>query len=442
MSQGGVTVNTMQQLHKHASDARTEDECRRIEEALHRLQGQAASLDGDELRRLAKSVGRMEARVASLKLSIARRITRAEGQAEAAAALRDGMRMTQREAKQVTGAARKLEEMPNTRAKLESGEITFHHALSLAEAARECGARTVDRDAGLLQGAADEDPDKFRRQTKQWADDHSPDRGEAELLRQRARRRAHAFWDPEAGMGIVRAELDRIRFSQVRQALDLRAESLRRADSGGENHPDDIRTGDQRRADALFELLTGRDADTLAVREEATGKAVTQLIITAEIGNVDGTDPAGKCEILGAGPAPPDILRHLSPDVRLRGAIFDRKGLPLWLGRSQRLGNAAQRLAAALRDRGCVLCEAPVHLTELHHIREWHNGGGTDIDNLVSLCGPHHRHLQDHDLQLVKIGNKWQTRPRTGHPAPPRPPPAHPPTRKIPAGIAGRRGID
>ena len=57
--------------------------------------------------------------------------------------------------------------------------------------------------------------------------------------------------------------MDRIRFGQVRQALDKHTDLLRRDDYGGEVHPDDIRTGDQRRADALVELLTGRRAHPL-----------------------------------------------------------------------------------------------------------------------------------------------------------------------------------
>ena len=76
----------------------------------------------------------------------------------------------------------------------------------------------------------------------------------------------------------------------------------------------------------------------------------------------------------------------------------------LWLGRNQRLGNRAQRLAAAVRDRGCVRCDAPAHQTELHHVRDWYDGGPTDIDNLVSLCGPHHRELGEHNRELVKTG--------------------------------------
>ena len=48
------------------------------------------------------------------------------------------------------------------------------------------------------------------------------------------------------------------------------------------------------------------------------------------------------------------------------------------------------------------------HQTDMHHLLDWSDGGPTDIDNLVSVCGSHHRELQEHNL---KIGNSWLTRP-------------------------------
>ena len=384
----------------------------------------AGAASREEMEELAGAVKRIKARLSSVETAIALRLSRAEGKREAAEVLQEQMGMTGHQAKSLAQVSEGLAEMPNTRAKLEAGEITFDHATSLTNAARQCGAQQVDEDKGLLAEAAQASPDDFRRRSRQWTADNSRDRGEEELRRQRARRRAFMFWDAAKDMGVLHAELDRIAYGQVRQALDLGADRLRRADSGGEVHPDEVRSNDQRRADALFELLTGRDAGTLQPlpgTESRSGGPVTQLVVVADIGDIDGFRPQGRCEVLGTGPVPPSILGDLSPDTSLSGIIFGGRGRVLWLGRGQRLGNAAQRLAAAVRDGGCVRCDIPAHQTELHHLRDWYDGGPTDIDNLVSLCGPHHRQLQDRNLELVKIGKTWKTRPRPG-PSPPPPP--------------------
>ena len=425
-------VNTMQ--HNPSAPAATlEETCGRFETAIAaavaELRRQVGpDLSRSELGQVAEAVRRAEAQVSSLKCDLAGRLSRADG--DAGEVLRDQLGVTNHEAKSLSRVARRLEEMPNTRAKLETGEITLQNATALAAAAKECGARQVDQNKGLLAEAAASNPDDFRKRSRRWANTHSPDRGEELLRRQRRRRTANLFWSKELDMGVLHAELDSITFGLVRQALDKRTDLLRREDSGGDVHPDEVRTNQQRRADALAELLTGRRAHTLEPLPDAggeSGKNVTQLVVVAEI---NGSRPDGSCEILGAGPVPPSVLDNLSADASVCGIIFGGRGRVLWLGRNQRLGNGAQRLAAAVRDKGCVRCDAPVHQTELHHLRDWNDGGPTDIDNLVSLCGPHHRELQEHNLQLVKTGNKWQTRPRPGPPPPPRPQrPAQPPAR-------------
>ena len=425
---------------KHTTDPRAEapqQACERAESALTDLT--AARLDDGlslkDLEQLAASAKRLRAKVAAFECALASRITELKGRARAAETLRDHLGMTGHQAKQMTGVAQKLREMPNTRAKLQAGEITLENAASLTSAADECGAEAVDGNSGLLEEASQTNPDHFRKQARRWANAHSPDRGESLLEKQRRLRKAHAFLDKATGMGIVRAELDPIRFGQVRQALDPRVERLRRADSGGEAHPDDIRNNEQRRADALVELLTGRDAETMQPLPDrgGQGKSATQLVVVADLGLFDGTRPDGTCEILGTGPVPPSVLGLLSPDDSVCGIIFGGKGRTLWLGRSKRLGNDAQRLAAAVRDRGCVRCDEPPHLTDLHHLLDWADGGPTDIDNLASLCGPHHRELQDHNLELAETGGLWQTRPRAGPPVPAPPRSTRPPARAGPA---------
>ena len=69
----------------------------------------------------------------------------------------------------------------------------------------------------------------------------------------------------------------------------------------------------------------------------------------------------------------------------------------------------------------------------MHHLLDWADGGLTDIDNLASLCGPHHRELQEHNLELAETGGLWQTRPRAGPPVPAPPRSTRPPARAGPA---------
>ena len=194
---------------------------------LRQLVGDGASRD--LLGRVAETLRRMEAQVSSLKCDLAGWLQRTDGGAGAGEALRDQLGMTNQGAKHLSQVARRLEEMPNTRSKLQAGEITLVNAAALAAAAEECGAKRVDENEGLLAEAARANPDDY-------------------------------------------------------------------------------------------------------------------------------------------------------------------------------------------------------------HLRDWYDDGPTDIDNLASLCGPHHRELQEHNLELAKSGNRWQTRPRPGPPPPPPPVrrPTQPPIRAGP----------
>ena len=219
-------------------------------------------------------------------------------------------------------------------------------------------------------------------------------------------------------MGMLFAKLPPAQFSHVRQAIDNRYMELLRQDGADGSDPGAVRTPAQRRADVIFELVTDRDSHTgefLSRHAGVKAKASTQLVIIAEIGVIDGANPRGRCEIVGAGPVPPQILRTLSKDTELCGSLFDRSGRVLWLGRRQRLANAAQRLAIAIRDGGCFECGTPMHRCELHHVEEWHRDGGrTDIENLVAVCHPHHKWLETENLVVRRTADGWKALPRDG----------------------------
>ena len=350
-----------------------------------------------ELRDLASVLGRARVKIDSLMCQIAAEVGRVGTGVDAASVLQDSGRLSGREARRVDKVAGRLAEMPNTAERLAAGDITIDHAAALVTAAEQCGTAVVDGDSDLLERAGKASSESFARQARRFAAAASPDRGEALLERQRRSRTASIFADSDTGMGKVFGAFDPISFNLIEQVVDGHTDALWRADGGRDGRPSEVRTSQQRRADALFELITGRDALTRKPLESASdggglrAKASAQLVAVADIGVLDGTNPQGRCEIIGTGPVPPGILAQLSPDTRLTGMIFAGQGRPLWMGRSIRLANAHQHLALAVRDGGCVACGAPMHRCEIHHIQEWENGGPTDIDNLMALCGPHHR---------------------------------------------------
>lgn len=85
-------------------------------------------------------------------------------------------------------------------------------------------------------------------------------------------------------------------------------------------------------------------------------------------------------------------LAHLRCDAMFSAIILNEFGVPLDLGREQRLANREQRRALAVRDGGCVFpgCGAHVNWCDAHHVILWENGGLTDLGNLALLCRRHH----------------------------------------------------
>ncbi len=562
----------------------------------------AEEMGAGELEELSATLGRIRTRTSDLLRAVAAAAARDSKSVDAVRLLGGRAGLANREVRRMKRVAERLEEMPNTTERLRSASITFEHAAALADAAAECGAKTVDNDPRLLELAEKVPIDQYFKETRSFAGKHAPDRGKARLNWQRKRRQASLYTEESTGMGVLRALFDPISFNLLRQTVDRHTDALWRKDGGREGRPETLRTPQQRICDAIYELLTGKPAPAhtpkkqekpqqtsktpekttpppknkptkqerthqrsqqeglqwaeeptpnCPPKEQDTGqkpgssnqtrrqhghpqpkeqnagvqatrdgtttdpapppkrpkeqerthqkreqeglqwaeepaptrppkeqnteqqpgrpaqvyrpeeqaptqqtsagghsrgngvsgdtgwfkaKNASQLIVVADIGVLDGTNPHGRCEILGTGPVPPDILQELTPDTELASIIFAGNGQPLWLGRSRRLANDHQRLAVAARDRGCVLCNAPMHLCEIHHIKEWNTREGpTDIENLAAICGHHHRWLHNNNQQLIYSPDNggWTTKPRPPkQPPPQRPPSKHPPSER------------
>jgi len=97
-----------------------------------------------------------------------------------------------------------------------------------------------------------------------------------------------------------------------------------------------------------------------------------------------------------------ETLRRLACDAGLQVSLDDAHGTPLMLGRRSRTPSVAMVGALRRRDRTCRFpgCER-VRYTDAHHVVWWSRGGGTDLSNLVLLCGFHHRLVHEGGWRLV-----------------------------------------
>jgi hypothetical protein len=72
-------------------------------------------------------------------------------------------------------------------------------------------------------------------------------------------------------------------------------------------------------------------------------------------------------------------------------------------------------LALIARDRHCAFpgCSRPPVMCHGHHVRHWADGGTTSLDNLVMLCGAHHRviHHSPWEVRLSPIDGRPEFRP-------------------------------
>ncbi len=384
----------------------------------------SVSLEGlgeDELCRVVWGAGRLKALADALTLRAVSGLEELRV-GSAREALVAGAKLSGRSARRVTDVARQVEQMPNVGRLVDSGELPLESVFALGAAARQCGAGVVDASDELLYQATTRDAGSFSRFARRFAQRHDPAAGGDLLKGQRNSRKADLFVGSD-GMGVLNGEMDPVSFGLLEQAVDERRDYLWRKDGGRDGTPDAVRSNGQRTMDAVFELCTGRDALTYEPLTAEDGPRGTRRlppgrIIAVTAGVVDGTDRDGSCEIIGVGPVPPTVLDSISPDDRLVGAIFGGNGQPLWLGRMRRLATLDQYVAVALRDRGCVLCRAPMHRCRLHHVDEFFADEGlTDIENLVALCNRCHLWLHRSNRRVVRNVDAygviaWSTAPR------------------------------
>lgn len=181
----------------------------------------------------------------------------------------------------------------------------------------------------------------------------------------------------------------------------------------------DRRDSAQRTHDALFALLQpGVDPGKLGSHRGLPVEA----IITMSLADLERA--AGVATTASGGHVSINEALKLAEGTKPVLAVLDGDGMPLYLGRSRRLANSAQRLALIARDKGCTRpgCDAPASMCAVHHIVDWADGGLTDLNNLALACDHCHALVNDSadGWKTVVMGKDSTYRGRCGWIAPKR----------------------
>ena len=354
-------------------------------------------LSDDELVERMTALGRERSRVDAMLAETTAEMQRRLGGRGTAAMMRERLHVSSRQATADVELAASLSEFPSTLEAWRAGEITAGHARVIAKVGAD--PEHADEPA-LLEMARGYPVDMFARMTRHYMS--SQDSTE-EHKRQYENRWASMIQDPD-GSWRLSAYFDYSTGKRVSIAFNQMVRAYRNGEDPGTRA-----TSQQRRADALANLITG---------EGGYARPKTTLLVIADYDTVSGELKNLRYD--DGLPVPVDQIAKLAADARILPAIFDAEGDPLWLGKARRDASRGQRIALAARDGGCVNCGSPFEGSEPHHIEWFARGGPTDIDNLCLLCERCHHLIHDDGWQLRSVDGRLQLRPPSQPPTQPR----------------------
>lgn len=345
----------------------------RVEEDFAEIQRGMELLEVERLRRLAE-IDR-------------RRVFERDGHLSAAAWLSKTHKQGWGSARESVRVARALEQMPQTSAALEAGDISMS-ALRVLARLREADPEAFERaEAELVEAARIHSTGDLQKVAAYWRQaverEHAAD-GEEKI---RERRRLYAS---VSFLGMVRVDGDldpdngESLLTAIRAVLDAEAHA---------RGADDHRSPAQRRADALGEIC--RQWLDSSDRPQVGGE---RPHVTVTVGVEALRDlRTGTSELDHTGPAPAEAARRIACDASVRRVVLSGPSEPLDVGRKTPVIPPAMRRAVITRDRHCRFpgCDRPQTWCDAHHVVHWAEGGPTALPNLLLLCRRHHRMVHD-----------------------------------------------
>ena len=163
--------------------------------------------------------------------------------------------------------------------------------------------------------------------------------------------------------------------------------------------PDATLSRTTRNADALWSIALVSTQGSDGVSVESAPPTVT-VFVDATCA-VPANGEAGVC--VEAGPqVGPNTIEAILCDGIIEVTASSEDGIPLAIGRRSRVVPPRLRRFVVHRDgEACTIagCVSRYRL-QVHHVRPWSEGGGTDPDNLTTVCWFHH-HVVVHGRGLT-----------------------------------------
>ena len=367
----------------------------------------ASELDADAARRQFRVLSRVRAWIDAREAELAARLTElAPGGSAAVAALdvAGNGRMTKRETRLLMDRAEALQDLPEFGQALHSGTVTAAHLDEVVSALKKAGEKAdelKEHEGALVQSAIALPHDRFAQQVN----------GLLQRLNSKAaadeadwqRRSTHLkSWTDSNGMIHIRGAFDTERGTVLLGRLENEME--RQFHSGSACAGSEllgVSPNDHLRAMALLDLVgagaAGASGTTGA--HGVPGATVPPSAVHAEIVVIidqetlcNGLHDSSVCRTSRGAALPVVAVRRLACQAQILPVVMNSDGVPIDVGRQNRLATARQRRLIFAMYRTCAVpdCDVGVAHCVPHHIEYWENGGRTDLNNLVPLCSRHH----------------------------------------------------
>ncbi len=303
-------------------------------------------------------------------------------------------------AKRMVAMARRLLDLPVVFSAFAEGELSWDEVDSISRVA------TSETEESLLRemaGLSNHELDRLARHAKPPTDDEEQEVWE--------RRRLVRQWNLDQSELKFWGNLH----GDAGQAFDTAI------DEAVDRMPANPETG-------MFDPVETRAADALAELSATTGDRFSppQVTLHADLDALTSDVPS-VAELASGALIPNEAARRLCCDAMVETAIREGNVI-IGVGRNTRVVPGWLRRQLQHRDGG--RCRFPGcggrRWLQAHHIRHWADGGPTDLDNLILLCGHHRRFLHEHQWTITTTGDQIIFGKPDGTIYPTKPPSLHP----------------